>query len=100
MRSRGIINCQPGVFASLRLRHLVADFHNGEAQHADGLRHAAAKRRAERARELIDAHVFDEGLRQMMHHACEAAESGQKEFMLLRFPNQLCIDGGRECGGA
>ena len=59
------------------LRHLVADFHHGEAQHADESRRAAAKRRGERARELIDAHVFDEGWRQMMHHACEAAESGQ-----------------------
>ncbi len=30
-----------------------------------------------------------------MHGARMAAESGQKETMLLRFPCQLCIDGGR-----
>jgi CBS domain-containing protein len=76
-------------------RHLVEDFHRGEAQHVDDARRATARQRRERAKELIDAHVFDEGWRQMMHQACEAAENGQKEFMLLRFPSQLCIDGGR-----
>jgi hypothetical protein len=30
-----------------------------------------------------------------MHKAHEGAEQGEKEFMLLRFPNQLCGDGGR-----
>jgi CBS domain-containing protein len=77
------------------LRHLVEDFHHGEAQHADETRPAAAKRRRERARELIDAHVFNQGWREIMQRACEAAENGQKELLLLRFPSQLCIDGGR-----
>ena len=30
-----------------------------------------------------------------MHNARQAAENGQKEFMLLRFPSQLCSDEGR-----
>jgi hypothetical protein len=30
-----------------------------------------------------------------MHQACQAAENGREELLLLRFPNQLCIDGGR-----
>jgi hypothetical protein len=30
-----------------------------------------------------------------MHGAREAAEQGEKEFMLLRFPSPLCSDGGR-----
>ena len=30
-----------------------------------------------------------------MHNARQAAENGQKEFMLLGFPSQLCSDGGR-----
>ena len=32
--------------------------------------------------------------------AREAAEHGKKEFMLLRFPNQLCSDGGRAINAA
>ena len=31
----------------------------------------------------------------MLHKAREAAQHGQKEFMLLRFPHDLCSDGGR-----
>lgn len=77
------------------LRHLVEDFHRGEAQHADEDRRAAAALRRRQAREMIDTHVFDETWRQIMHQACEAAEHGQKELLLLRFPSQLCIDGGR-----
>ncbi len=77
------------------LRHLVQDFHQGEAQHADETRRSAARRRRERARELIDAHILDEGWRRIMHQACQAAENGREELLLLRFPNQLCIDGGR-----
>jgi hypothetical protein len=30
-----------------------------------------------------------------VHNARQAAENGQKEFMLLRFPSQLCSDQGR-----
>ena len=29
-----------------------------------------------------------------MHHAREAAERGEKEFQLLRFPSELCTDRG------
>jgi len=76
-------------------RHLVEDFHGGETQHHDAARRAAAEQRRQRARELIDAHVFDDSWRDMLHRAQEAAQAGQTEYMLLRFPNQLCVDGGR-----
>jgi CBS domain-containing protein len=81
--------------AAADFRHLVEDFHGGEARQRDVARRAAAQQRRQRAKELIDVHVFDEGWKDMLHRAREAAESGQKEHMLLRFPNQLCIDGGR-----
>ncbi len=76
-------------------RRLVEDFQSGEVQHRDATRRAAAKQRQQRAKDLIDAHVFDEAWRGMLHRAREAAESGQTEYLVLRFPNQLCIDGGR-----
>jgi hypothetical protein len=76
-------------------RHLVADFYTDEARHRDDTRVAAVERRRERAKTLIDAHVFDEDWHEMLHHARKMAENGQKEYMLLRFPNQLCIDSGR-----
>jgi CBS domain-containing protein len=76
-------------------RQLVEDFHAGEVQHRDEARRTAAQQRRQRATALIDAHVFDDQWRGILHHAREAAESGQTECMILRFPTQLCIDGGR-----
>jgi hypothetical protein len=31
----------------------------------------------------------------MIHHTREAAEHGQRELMVVRFPASLCCDGGR-----
>jgi hypothetical protein len=45
--------------------------------------------------ELIDQHISEEGWRDLLHRARNAAQHGQPEFMLLRFPSQLCSDGGR-----
>jgi hypothetical protein len=44
---------------------------------------------------LIDQHISDENWRALLHEARQSAEQGEKEFMLLRFPSQLCSDGGR-----
>jgi hypothetical protein len=45
--------------------------------------------------QLIDQHISDENWHILMHWARQAAERGEKEFMLLRFPSQLCDDAGR-----
>jgi CBS domain-containing protein len=76
-------------------RQLVDDFREGEVQHRDEARRAAANQRRQRARELIDAHVSDDSWRAILHRAREAAEAGQAEYMILRFPSPLCIDDGR-----
>jgi CBS domain-containing protein len=81
-------------------RHLVEDFQHGEVENKDTARRAAAQQRQARSRELIDAHAFDEGWRQMLHRARVAAENGQTEHMLLQFPSLLCIDGGRAINAA
>lgn len=76
-------------------RSLVEDFHTGELQHHDAERRAAAKQRHEQAKQLIDTHVSDETWQALLHHARQAAAVGEKESLLLRFPNELCSDGGR-----
>lgn len=58
-------------------------------------RRAASDQRRRNVAELIDTHVPDEKWRIMLHSARQAAEQGDKEFLLLRFPCQLCSDGGR-----
>lgn len=86
--------------AARDFRDLAGDFHRGEKQHHDESRRMAAQERSRRATELIDVHVFDAGWRQMLQNARAAAESGKTEYMLLRFPNQLCIDSGRAIANA
>jgi CBS domain-containing protein len=76
-------------------RALVEDFQTGAAQHDDATRRAEAEHRQLLAKQLIDTHVSDEVWRGLLHQARQAAEAGGKECLLLRFPNELCTDGGR-----
>ena len=76
-------------------RGLVRDFERGEIRHHEDERRAAAERRQQAVAEMIDRHIDDEGWRTMLHNARQAAEHGQTELMLRRFPSQLCSDRGR-----
>ena len=81
--------------AAADFRQLVEDHQHDAAHRRDDAREQAAKQRRQRAKELIDTHVFDPAWRQLLHRARATAEAGEKESLLLRFPSQLCIDGGR-----
>src|SRR3954452_17913054 len=76
-------------------QHLVADHERQEARHHEEVRRAAAEQRRHRVKELVDEHVSDERWRALLHQARQAAENGEKELLLLRFPSELCADGGR-----
>ena len=76
-------------------RGLVADHEHKKLEHSVELRQVAADQRRERVAELIDRHISDEDWRALLHRARQSAEQGEKEFMLLHFPSQLCSDGGR-----
>jgi CBS domain-containing protein len=81
-------------------RTLVAGFEHRKVELAAAGRHAAAERRRETVKQLIDEHVRDENWQALLHRAREAAESGEREFQLLRFPSDLCTDGGRAINSA
>jgi CBS domain-containing protein len=76
-------------------RGLVADFAQREAQDQNAARQAATEQRRQETKELIDRHISDADWRDLMHQARQAAEHGQNEFLLLRFPAALCSDRGR-----
>jgi CBS domain-containing protein len=76
-------------------RGLVADHEHSKLEHLQEHRSAAAEQRKHRVAELIDLHISDDNWRSLLHQARQSAERGEKEFMLLRFPGQLCSDGGR-----
>lgn len=76
-------------------RRLAADHENLEALHQEEYRRAAAQQRSHRLAELVNHHILDEDWRGLVHKARQAAERGEKEFLLLHFPSQLCSDAGR-----
>jgi CBS domain-containing protein len=76
-------------------RSFVIDHEHEQAQREGAQHREIAERRRQRIDELIDEHVSDAAWRDLLHRAKQAAESGERELMLLRFPSQLCSDGGR-----
>jgi len=74
-------------------RQLVADHESQEMLYREEQRRAAAQQGCRQLVELIDHHISGENWRALMREAHQAAERGEKEFMLLRFPNQRCSDG-------
>jgi CBS domain-containing protein len=76
-------------------QNLVTDSKHKAVQHRDDLRRAAAEQRQHTVAELIEHHVSDTSWQSLLHDARQAAEHGQQELMLLRFPCELCSDGGR-----
>ena len=76
-------------------RSLVTDHDHKEVERRQDLRRAVVEQRQARVAALVDHHVTDESWHSLVHRAQQSAESGEEEFMLLRFPSQLCSDGGR-----
>ena len=85
---------KPGLQAA-DFRKLVEDFEHQQDRKREEARRAAAEQRQQRVAQLIDEHISDKAWRSILHRARRAAENGEKEFMLLRFPSHLCGDGGR-----
>ena len=81
-------------------RQLMADHERQEALHREEHLRVAAKQRRRKVTQLIDHHISDENWRGLLHQARQAAERGEKELLLLRFPSQLCGDAGRAVNSA
>jgi len=76
-------------------RALVVDHEHKKTAQQQEQRQALAEQRSQHVAELIHRHISDVGWRSLVQHARQAAEQGEKEFMLLQFPAALCSDGGR-----
>jgi len=74
---------------------LIANFFHARTEHRQEAREAIAESRHQQVRELIDHHIVDSEWKAILQGAREAAEHGEKQFLLLRFPCDLCSDGGR-----
>jgi CBS domain-containing protein len=77
------------------LRELATKYRHQESQRHDEARRALLNRLREQVRDFTEHHVGNDTWQAVLAHVVEAAEHGAKEFLLLRFPNALCSDGGR-----
>ncbi|WP_158240721.1 CBS domain-containing protein [Telmatospirillum siberiense] len=74
---------------------LVEEFDQQKAtQHATD-KQAGVEQRKALIQDLTDHHIDDETWQSILRKAQTAATAGQKELLLLRFPCDLCSDGGR-----
>jgi len=84
-----------GAFTVRDFRQMVEQAKHEAATRQQAARKAAEEFRLNVVKTLIDHHVTDETWQDTLRRMRSAAERGEKEFMLLRFPCELCSDGGR-----
>jgi CBS domain-containing protein len=60
------------------------------------IKQEAQLERQRQTKALLEQHVSDAQWSEMLDKAKLAARSGEQEFMMLRFPSDLCSDGGRK----
>jgi CBS domain-containing protein len=76
-------------------RHLMEDFERARDLRREQERQEAEHQHHEQARFLLEHHVADSQWQTILNGAREAASRGEKEYMALRFPAEVCSDGGR-----
>ncbi len=76
-------------------RDLVQDFEHMADERREAERRAADALRAAAVQQLTGHHLGEAAWQNMLHRAREAAACGATELLILRFPHDLCSDGGR-----
>ena len=76
-------------------RGLVTAFEDAQMQRAADVESRAGAQGREQIKALIDQHIDDAKWRELLHLARQVAEHGEKEYLLLRFPSELCTDNAR-----
>jgi CBS domain-containing protein len=78
-----------------RFRAFVHEHEVQEDRQKTENRRAAIELRKQRIKELAGRRLTDQAWREMLDYAQRSAMQGMKEHMLIRFPSELCSDGGR-----
>ena len=76
-------------------RALVAKHELEEDQRRTESRRVALEIRNRRIQQLAERSLSDRDWREMLENARKSAANGLTDFMLMRFPSQLCSDSGR-----
>ena len=76
-------------------RGLAMAFKDARVQHAADVE-ASRRQPTPRAGQSVDRSAHRRyQWRELLHQARQVAERGEKEYLLLRFPSELCTDGAR-----
>jgi hypothetical protein len=70
-------------------------FKDAQTKQQEDVKTEAAERRQEQVEEMIKTKISDTDWDDLVQKAQKAAERGEKEFLLLRFPSDLCTDDSR-----
>ena len=83
------------VFSAEAFRENVRAYRSQGSESKDLARREAELDRRRQIKALLDQHMSEQLWSEMLNHAELAARGGEREFLLLRFPSDLCSDGGR-----
>ena len=76
-------------------RGLEKAFKDAAVQHKEDTELAAAVSRQEQVETLIKSKMENAEWQELLEGARKAAEHGEKQYLLLRFPSDLCTDNSR-----
>lgn len=76
-------------------RELALQFKQHEATHRDEVKNQLAEAHHKQAQEMLQARLAEASWQHMLRNARAAAQKGEEEQLLLRFPSELCTDHGR-----
>ncbi|MFO1102195.1 MAG: CBS domain-containing protein [Methylocystis sp.] len=83
------------VATASEFRELVAAHERQLEEERAERRRTALELRDQRIRELASQRLTEAQWREMLEQARRSASAGLTEHLLIRFPSQLCVDGGR-----
>ena len=91
-----VANAAPSIdLSAASFRGFEKVFKGEQAQIAENLKREFAEHRRERVKGMIAGKITDAAWNELIDQARKAAERGEKQYLLLRFPSDLCTDGSR-----
>jgi CBS domain-containing protein len=86
----------PSALSAKEFRDAVRAYKAESQDHTQAFKREAQLKREQEIRALLDQRVSGDQWNKMLDQAKLAARSGEQEFLMLRFPSDLCSDGGRK----
>jgi hypothetical protein len=89
------------LFSAEDLRRVMTQHEIAERAKKEASANEAATQRAELVKQLsVRVDITEEKIADFMTHVHRAAEQGEKQLLIIRFPSEVCSDGGRAINNA